>query len=182
MGTEKALLDAGGVTFVTRVVEALKVGGCDPVLVVVPDAGTRTAEEAHEAGALVLVNLEPGEGPITSLRIALLMLDGAADAVAFCPVDHPLIRARTVRTLLDAFAREAPPLLLPVHRGRHGHPTLFARSLYAELADPHLSGGARTVVHRHLDDALLVPVEDEGVVTDIDTPEEYLYAMGGGFT
>ncbi len=180
MGTEKALLDAAGATFVARVVEALRDGGCDPVFAVVPDAGARAAEEARAAGARVLVNLEPGEGPITSLRIALLTLDASADAVAFCPVDHPLIRSETVRLLLDGFAGERRQLVIPVHEGRHGHPTLFGRALYPELSDPGLTGGARTVVHRHIDDALLVPVDDEGVVTDIDTPGDYLYAMGGG--
>jgi CTP:molybdopterin cytidylyltransferase MocA len=180
MGTEKALLDAAGATFVERVVEALRFGGCGPVFVVVSDAGSRTAEMAKRAGAQVLVNLDPGEGPITSLRIALLMLDGAADAVAFCPVDHPLVRPRTVRRLVEAFARDRPPLVLPAHGGRHGHPTLFDRSLFPELADPTLEGGARTVVHAHLDEAVLVPVDDAGTVTDIDTPDEYLRAMGGG--
>ncbi len=181
MGTEKALMDAGGATFVERVVETLRVGGCDPVFVVVTDAGGHAAAMAKRAGACVLVNLDPGEGPITSLRIALLTLDGTADAVAFCPVDHPLVRASTVRTLLDTFAGERPALVIPVHAGRRGHPTFFDRRLFTELADPALVGGARTVVHRHLEDARLVPVDDEGTIIDIDTPMEYLDAMGGGF-
>lgn len=180
MGSDKALLDAGGVTFVARVVTALKEGGCDPVFVVVPDAGGRAAEEARAAGAQVLVNLEPGEGPITSLRIGLLVLGATVDAVALCPVDHPLVRADTVRALVDGFERERSALVLPVHHERHGHPTLFSWRLFDELADPRLQGGARTVVHRHLDEALLVTVDDAGIVTDIDTPAEYLDAMGRG--
>lgn len=180
MGTDKALLDAGGVTFVARVVTALKEGGCDPVFVVVPDAGGRIADAARAAGAQVLVNLEPGDGPITSLRIGLLVLGGTVDAVAFCPVDHALVRADTVHALLDGFERERPELVLPVHEGRHGHPTLFSWRLFDELADPRLLGGARTVVHKHLDEALLVPVVDAGVVTDIDTPADYLRALGRG--
>ncbi len=180
MGTEKALLDAGGATFVERVVEALRIGGCAPVFVVVTDAGGRTAEMAKRAGAHVLVNLDPGDGPITSLRIALLTLDDGGEGVAFCPVDHPLVRPRTVRSLLAAFAETQPPLVVPVHAGHHGHPTLFHRGLFPELADLKLEGGARTVVHRHLEEAALVPVDDEGTITDIDTPEEYLKAMGRG--
>ncbi len=180
MGTDKALLQADGVAFVARVARALRLGGCDPVLVVVADAAGRTAEEASTAGARVLENPEPGEGPITSLRIALRALEGEVDAVALCPVDHPLVRASTVRALLDAFEPERPRLVIPVYDGRRGHPTLFGRGLYEELADPRLVGGARTVVHRHLGEAVLVPVDDAGVVTDIDTPAEYLRATGRG--
>lgn len=180
MGTEKALLDAGGATFVERVVEALRIGGCAPVFAVVTDAGGRTAQMAKRAGARVLVNLDPGDGPITSLRISLLTLGDEAEGVAFCPVDHPLVRPRTVRTLLAAFVRARPPLVLPVHSGHHGHPTLFHRRLFPELADLRLEGGARTVVHRHLEEAELVPVDDDGTITDIDTPEQYLNSMGRG--
>jgi len=166
---------------VARVVETLEAGGCEPVLVVVAGEGAAPiAREAEAAGAWVLVNPDPGEGPITSLRVALEAVEEATDAVAFCPVDHPLIRPGTVRTLLDAFGRDRPALLLPVLGGRHGHPTLFARSLWDELRDPQLTGGARTVVHAHLEEALVISVDDPGVLTDIDTPEQYVHALGGG--
>jgi molybdenum cofactor cytidylyltransferase len=65
-----------------------------------------------------------------------------------------------------------------MHHGKRGHPAVFGAALFAELADPSLEGGARTVVHRHLDRALLVDVEDAGVLTDIDTPEAYAAALG----
>ena len=81
--------------------------------------------------------------------------------------------------LVDAFASGGAPLVIPVHDGRRGHPTLFRRSLFPELADPRLEGGARTVVHRHLEGAVEVDVDDPGTVTDIDTPEAYRAAMKG---
>jgi CTP:molybdopterin cytidylyltransferase MocA len=49
-----------------------------------------------------------------------------------------------------------------------------------ELLDPELEGGAKTVVHRHLDSARIVEVDDEGVVIDIDTPEAYHSVLAGG--
>ena len=173
MGRSKALLELEGRTFVRRVVEALAGGGCAPVLVVVRPGDDDEARAAREAGATVLENPNPGEGPITSLRLALDHLDPEIDAVAFCPVDHPLLKADTVQTLLSAAEGGEAPLALPVHEGERGHPGVFGRALFDELLDPELEGGARTVVHRHLDEALLVEVEDPGVVTDIDTPEGY---------
>ncbi|MGD8728448.1 MAG: phosphohydrolase, partial [Gemmatimonadota bacterium] len=67
----------------------------------------------------------------------------------------------------------------PTYHGERGHPALFGQELFVELLDPDLEGGARTVVHRHLADALLVEVDDEGVVTDIDTPEIYRAVVDG---
>jgi molybdenum cofactor cytidylyltransferase len=178
MGTSKALLDAGGRSFVAAVVGSLFGGGCDPVVVVVGPGQDDEARRAKAAGALVLENPDPGEGPITSLRLALAALGGDVDGVALCPVDHPLVRPETVSRLLEAFVDGDALVVLPTHRDRGGHPTLFRRSLFAELADPRLTGGARTVVHRHLAVADRLDVDDIGVVTDIDTPEAYQEAIG----
>jgi CTP:molybdopterin cytidylyltransferase MocA len=131
------------------------------------------------AGAVTLTNPDPGEGPITSLRVALETLGDGIDGMAVLPVDHPLVRPATVRALLEAFVESRAPVVLPTHEGERGHPGLFRRSVFPELLDPGLEGGARTVVHAHLADAHLVPVDDPGVRADIDTPEAYRAAFPG---
>lgn len=149
------------------------------MVVVVGPGQEDERRRAVAAGAVVLENPDPGEGPITSLRLALAALGADVDGVALCPVDHPLVRPETVAELVDAFAEGDAPVVLPLHDGRRGHPTLFRRTVFSELADPGLEGGARTVVHRHPEHATEVAVDDVGVVTDIDTPEAYRAAMRG---
>jgi CTP:molybdopterin cytidylyltransferase MocA len=179
MGTTKALMDAGGRSFVSAVVGSLIAGGCEPVVVVVGPDGGDTARRARSAGAEVLVNPDPGEGPITSLRLALAALGGGVEGAALLPVDHPLVRPETVAELLAAFGDGAPRLVLPTHDGTRGHPAILGRALFPRLLDPTLRGGARTVVHEELERALLVAVEDPGVLADIDTPETYRARFGG---
>jgi molybdenum cofactor cytidylyltransferase len=180
MGTSKALLDAGGRSFLAAVVGALVGGGCDRVLVVVGPGQDDEKRRATAAGALVLDNPTPGEGPITSVRLALGALAADVDGIALCPVDHPLVQPETVARLMAAFRDTDAPVVIPVHANRRGHPTLFRRTVFAELSAPELEGGARAVVHRHLEGASLVEVDDAGVVTDIDTPEAYRAAVRGG--
>lgn len=183
MGRDKGLLEVEGRSFLQRTVAALSEGGCDPVLVVVAEGEEALAAEASRAGGVVLLNPDPGEGPITSLRIALAALDGSVGGVVYLPVDHPMVRVETVRRLLDEARRSDAPLTIPVHRGKRGHPAIFDKRLFVELLDPELEGGAKTVVHRHLERAELLDVDDEGVVTDIDTPGAYdavLAAERGG--
>lgn len=180
MGRPKALLDAGGRTFVSAVAEALALGGCDPVMVVVGPGEEEVARLARQAGAWAVVNAHPGEGPITSVRLALAAVPVDVAAIALLPVDHPTVAAETVAAVLQGFRRGAAPLAIPVFQGRRGHPTVFARALFPALLDPSLTGGARTVVHAHLAGAALVEVDDPGVVADIDTPEAYHALFGGG--
>lgn len=173
MGTPKALLTLGGRTFLERVVHALAEGGCESVHVVVAEGDTTTAAEAERAGAVVQWNPAPGEGPITSLRLVLSSLDPDVNGIAWLPLDHPLVTPEVVRTLLAEAALGEAPLTIPRYGDKRGHPAIFRRALFAELLDPDLEGGARTVVHRHLHEARLVSMEDPGVIEDIDTPEAY---------
>lgn len=179
MGRSKALLDAGGRSFLAATVGALVGGGCRPVVVVLGDGQDDEERKARAAGAVTLHNPDPGEGPVTSLRLAIRALEGQAAGIAFLPVDHPLVRPETVRALLDAFREGDAPVVLPVHRGERGHPGLFRRTVFPDLLDPALEGGARTVVHAHLDQATLLEVDDPGVLADIDTPEAYRAAFPG---
>ncbi len=180
MGRSKALLELDGRTFLHHVVNALAAGGCDPVLVVVAVGDDAVADEALRAGARTLTNPDPGEGPITSLRLAIAELGDSVDGVAYLPVDHPLVRPETVATLL-AEARSSEALLtLPLRGAKRGHPAVFRAAIFPELVDPSLEGGARVVVHRHLPGARLVDVEDPGVITDIDTPERYAEIVSAG--
>lgn len=177
MGRPKGLLEIGGRTFARRVTEALAGGGCDPVYAVVEEGDDDLARPFRDAGARVLENADPGDGPVTSLRLALAEVDDGVECVAYLPLDHPLVEARHVADLIAAARRSGASLALPVHGSKRGHPALFGRALFDELLDPALQGGARTVVHRHLAEACLLVCEDAAVVTDIDTPEAYRAAL-----
>lgn len=179
MGRPKALLDAGGRSFLAATVGALVGGGCRPVAVVLAEGQEDEERKAADTGARTLINPDPGEGPITSIRVALQALRGTVEGIAVLPVDHPKVRPETVQALLAAFRESGAPVVLPVHAGQRGHPGLFRDTVFPELLDPELEGGARTVVHAHLRRAVLVEVDDPGVLADIDTPEAYRAAYPG---
>jgi molybdenum cofactor cytidylyltransferase len=173
MGTPKALLDAGGSTFIERVIQAHRAAGCDRVLVALPTSDGPIAAKAIEAGAQVVVNPSPEEGPIGSLRAALGVLPDSVEGISFCPVDHPLIHEGTVRQLIKVFKQSRAPLVVPTFDGKRGHPVLFGKALFTELRSDALPEGARTVVHRHLDATVSVPVDDKGTIIDIDDMAAY---------
>ncbi len=173
MGTSKALLDAGGRTFVERLIHTHRAAGCAGVLVALPSLDGPEAVAAAEAGAQVVKNPSPEEGPIGSLRASLEVLDDSVEGISFCPVDHPLILEDTVRRLIDTFRQCQAPLVVPTFDGKRGHPVLFGKVLFEELLNDTLPEGARTVVHRHLDETVSVPVDDRGTIIDIDDMTQY---------
>jgi molybdenum cofactor cytidylyltransferase len=173
MGSPKALMDAGGSSFLSRILGTLRDGAAAPLLVVVADETGPIAEEARKHGGEIVLNPDPSGGPISSLQEGLRAVPPEALALLFCPVDHPLFAPTTVQALIRDFLRARPPLLVPVFRGRRGHPVLFGREIFPKLMEEGLPEGARTVVHRYLHDRLQVHVDDPGILIDIDTPEDY---------
>jgi CTP:molybdopterin cytidylyltransferase MocA len=181
MGSPKALLDYRGGTFLQRIVRALLDGGCDRVVVVTgprtDDDSDRIATAAEAAGAEVVVNPDRDSQQIESLRIALGALP-LVDGVLMSPVDSPGFGPAVVAALIGALASGAP-IALPEHGGRRGHPVAFGASVLPDLRTGDLPQGARTVLHRHAESLVEVPVDDPAVLLDVDTPADY-HALRSG--
>ena len=70
------------------------------------------------------------------------------------------------------------PIIVPVCDGERGHPTLFARSLFAQLLDAPEDQGARYVLYSN--ESKVVELETLGprCLFGIDTPEDYARHFG----
>ncbi len=177
MGSPKPLLDLDGRTFLRAAIDVLHEGGCAVVVAVVPD-DAEVAAEARAAGAIA-VRGRPDAEQVDSLRAGLDRVPADAAGVLVLPVDHPTVRADTIRALAAAAARDRDAVVRPVHGGRPGHPTYLPRGTWSALCDPGLPRGARSVVESPETSRVDVAVEDPGVVADIDTPEAYRRHIGG---
>ncbi|HUG39166.1 MAG TPA: nucleotidyltransferase family protein [Longimicrobiales bacterium] len=172
MREPKALLRAGGDTFLERTIAALKGGGCAPVVAVVRPDMEAAREAAERAGARPVVNAGPGSEQVDSLRLALASLSADVAAAVVLPVDHPLVRGETVAALIAAWRGSPDRIARPVHEGRPGHPTLFPRTVWPAFT-AELPRGARSVVEDEAQPRLDVPVGDPGVLADVDTPAAF---------
>lgn len=175
MGQPKALLRAGDDTFLQRAVRALADGGCAFVVVVIgpitSEAARKIAEDAALLDAGIAVNPAEESEQADSLRIGLAALPPEAEAAVVAPVDVPDVSGALVHAVIEAYRRTGAPVAVPARGGRHGHPVLFARRVWAELMRPDLPEGARTVVHAHAAELAEVPVD--ALPLDVDTPDDY---------
>jgi molybdenum cofactor cytidylyltransferase len=183
MGRAKALLPAGpgGASFVRTLASTLRDGGIADILLAGRPDDDALRGEVSELGPGVrfVENPHARQGQITSIVAAVNVVDHpGVEGLLAVPVDQPLVAAATVATLIEAFAAGRPVIARANHRGRHGHPVVFARSLFEELrrADPAL--GARQVVRAHAAAILEVDVPDPYVILDIDDPAAYASVFG----
>jgi molybdenum cofactor cytidylyltransferase len=103
--------------------------------------------------------------------VPLKPADHQTEGMLLCPVDHPLISANVVATLIEQFDSTGKQIVLPTFHGRRGHPVIFRNSLYAELLAAPPDVGARAVVWAHAAEVLEVPTEDQSVVMNLNDPE-----------
>ncbi|MBI4441845.1 MAG: nucleotidyltransferase family protein [Acidobacteria bacterium] len=174
MGSDKALLPLGRQTFLEHLLEVLRWDVPVRVVVLGHHAAEIEARLPRTSDLAVLHNPQYPLGQLSSLQVALRHLEKQpVEGVLVCLVDHPAINRSVVRMILEKFRSTGAPVVIPAHRGRRGHPVLFARSVFGELLEAPLEEGARRVVHNHASEIELVEVAWEGILWDIDQPADY---------
>lgn len=183
MGSPKARLpypeaDGSESTFLDHLLATFLGSRAEPVVVVLGHDADALARELDFGSARVVVNESYREGMLSSIQAGIRELVDAGggigvDGALVCPVDHPDIDPGVVDALVERFERDPRPVILPVYRGRRGHPVLFSSDVFSELLSAPNTVGARQVVWDHQEDLLEVEVSDAGVTIDIDTPSDY---------
>ena len=182
MGSPKALIPYQGRAFLQHLLDLAGHPKLGRVLVVLGPHAEQIRKEVALEPANVVINHDWQQGQLSSIQAALRHLAGAeeTDGIMLFLVDHPLISAALVDQLIAEFYRSGRPIVLPVFRGKRGHPVIFARRLYEELLAAPLEKGARAVVWAHTDEVLQVPTDEEGVVLNLNDPDTFRKALGGG--
>lgn len=168
-GPSKLLRDVAGEPIVVRAVRAAIDAGVGPVLVV-------TEEDAEEVRAVLPsdvrgVRVDWGdEGMAASLRAGMAELPDGLDAVFVALGDMPFVRPGDYRALASAWTRGA--IVAPTFDGRRGHPVLWSIDHAPELARIEGDRGGRALLAAHAAAVREVPVDHDGVILDIDLPED----------
>lgn len=167
MGSVKALLQVQGETFVDRQIRLLE-PYCSPVIVVVGEHGAEI-ERGKRRPALIVWNPDPERGMLSSLQCGVAALPEGTEAFLFTPVDLPGVNPETVQKLVRLAG--TAPVVIPRAHHRRGHPVLMSVSLKDELLAA--DGSPRDVIERHSAEVRYVEVDDDGILRDVDTPDEY---------
>ena len=193
MGTSKQLLMWEGEPLIVRTLRRVLAARVGPVIVVLGHGADEIRPLLEplggEAGDRLRVVVNPGHrtgGQSSSVSVGLTALatidHERIRAVVFVNCDQPLLRADHIDALVDRFegvqasvgrllSDPDRAIVVPVHDGRHGHPVLFGRAFFGELADVKGDEGGRSVIRRHSEAVVEVPA-DQAVVADVDTRQD----------
>ncbi len=174
MGTTKQLLPFGDKTVLQTVVDTLCGAKLAGVSVVLGHDAEAVRESLRDRPVRFCVNEAYREGMFSSVLCGLRALPADADAVLIALGDQPQIALNAVRAVAQAYREGDKGIVIPVSGGKRGHPVLIDLPRYRrEILSLSGDRGLKPVVRGHPEDTLEVPVGDEGILRDLDTPADY---------
>ncbi len=170
MGSPKQLLPIEGEPALAVCIKNILAGGITDLVVVLGQ--NRAAVLPVLAGLPVtpVINHEPQSQMAESVQVGLTATPAGITGILIGLADHPLVLPATYALLQRQHGLRPDKILIPTYRGRGGHPTLFPAFLCRRTANPE---PLNRIITEHYDRVERLPVDDPGVVMDMDYPADY---------
>ncbi|HEV2235741.1 MAG TPA: nucleotidyltransferase family protein [Ktedonobacterales bacterium] len=172
LGQPKQLLPYHGTTLLGWVVaQAEACAALDEVLVVLghENDAVRASLALGRAGAVL--NTEYQEGCAASYRAGLAGADPRAAGVLILPGDQPGITSAMIARVAADWRASGAELVAADYQGTLGHPLVFGRALFPDLAALHGDKAAWKLVDRAGTTVRRVPMGC-ALPADVDTPAD----------
>jgi CTP:molybdopterin cytidylyltransferase MocA len=110
---------------------------------------------------------------LESCQIGLTVLPDTLTACLIVLGDQPQMRGENVRKILETYPITVDTLVLPSYSMRRGHPWLVGRKYWGDVMALRTPQSLRDFLRTHSDAIRYVMVDDDSILNDIDTPEDY---------
>ena len=179
MGQPKMLLKWGKTTVLEHVISVFANAGVEDIVVVTGAARDEVekivavAQTSCPARSVFNEGFVEGE-MLSSIQCGLRDLaekDSSAALIALG--DQPQVRVGSVRRVCEMFKETGSPLVIPSYHMRRGHPWLVDESLWGEMLAMRAPQTPRDFLNARAEQIKYVEVDDEGILADLDTPEQY---------
>ena len=179
-GGAKLVADFDGRPLVRWAVDAATASRANSVIVVTGYAREQIEAAIGDARVVFVHNEDYATGLASSLRAGLAALPREAAGAVICLADMPKVTSSLIDRLIARFARVCGEAhaIVPVHKGLWGNPALIARPLFARIASLDGDEGAKRILREPTTKVIELPVEDAGVLVDIDAPEDLGNLLG----
>lgn len=172
-GSPKPLARIGSKTVIELIQEKLLSTGLSEIIFVLGHEATMIAP-LLTCGPRIkyVVNTNYALGQTSSFKTGLKSVSPGSAGIMLLPVDMPAVSPDTIDELIHIFIQRAPHILIPACQGRNGHPPIFSMQLKEELMGLGDDEPLSNIIHRHKNEILKIAVNDPGVISSFNTPEE----------
>lgn len=168
----KLLAEVDGLPMVRHAMNAIEASSVEASVVVTGHQSDEVRAVLEGTDARFTHNGLFAEGLSTSLGAGLLAVPADCEAAVVCLGDMPRISPAVIDRLISAYNPvEGRAICVPTRNGKRGNPVLFDRQFFSEVLEIGGDVGARHLIGQHEDLVAEVPIDDDAIFLDVDTPE-----------
>lgn len=173
MGEAKQLLRLGENTLLGQALENTRGSRVNEIVLVLGHEAEKIRGMISTENLSVVINESYQQGMGTSLRTGLAALSPGVDAALIVLADQPFIRPETLDLLMDRYIQSDAQIVVPTFKGFRGNPVLLDRSVFSEVMALTGDIGCRAIFGNHLEGIVKQPVEDIGILLDLDSKDDF---------
>ena len=173
MGMPKALVKIGRRTFLEIIFTNMKKAGVKNIYIVVGKDEQLIRKETKLESLGFLINPDFDAEQFSSIRLAVKYLKEKSTAIIFALVDHPLVKFETYKKLFESAKEMENKILIPSYNHRAGHPIVIPKNAYCFFLQSDKQT-AREVIQEHKELIKYINVDDENILTNINTKEGWV--------
>lgn len=149
---------------------AVDLAGAGDVTVVLGADAARLAPLMQSAAVPVVVNQEFEEGIASSIRTGIAHVPPGTRAVMIMLADQFAVTVPELRQLVARWERQPDCIVAAQYGTTTGAPAIFPSDLFPELAALRGDRGAKSLLRRHWERVVGVPMPSAAL--DVDTPAD----------
>lgn len=174
MGQPKMLLPWGQTTVLGQIIQVLDSADIDTIIVVTGGARQQIENAIVDLPAQAVFNAQyENDDMAISLTVGLEALPPHIEAALVALGDQPQIQEQVVQKIIKAYQMLKPDLVIPSYQMRRGHPWIVACPLWSQINNYQSPRTLRDFTNDHAEHIHYVIIENESILQDIDTPEDY---------
>jgi molybdenum cofactor cytidylyltransferase len=173
MATVKQLLQLDGRPLLQCVLDNVRASAVREIVLVLGSSAEAIRREIDTQNVHVVLNENYQQGMGSSLKAGLSAVDPQAEGALIVLADQPFVRLATLDQLIEEHRSSRVQIVIPTYRGFRGNPVLLDRSVFPEVMALGGDIGCRAIFGDHPQGILKVPVDDVGILLDIDRQGDF---------
>lgn len=178
MGETKLLLPWINTTILGNIVSTLANTGIQDIIVVVHPGHDILFEYIQQLSKDFPIrpvqneSFKPEE-MLTSIQYGLKSIKPSSPAAMIALGDQPQIEEETIHQIILTHQQTHASIVVPSFSMRRGHPWLISKSMFSQFSQLQTPQTPRDFFEQHKDEITYVSIDNDSILKDIDTREDY---------
>lgn len=177
MKKQKLLLPFNGKTIIEKVIDNAMQTVKSNIVVVLGSHHEEIRKQIGNPSLQYVINNNFNAGMLSSVICGFRALPESAAAALIFLGDQPHIPPTAAKKLTEAKKHCTKGIIIPVYKGRRGHPILIDTKYTSEIENLDPMDGLRGLTNNNQTDILEVECDTPEILRDIDTPEDYQFEI-----